>query len=458
MDTFVHLHVHSYFSILDGMSSISGLVDKASKSGMNAIALTDHGNMFGIKEFFNYTKKKNGKVKDQLKAIEKDLEAEGLTPERKTELELELSETKKKLFKPILGCEAYVARRSRTSKDSPEDRSGYHLVLLAKNKIGYRNLCKLVSHGWVEGFYYRPRIDHEILKKYSEGIIASSACLGGEIHKKVESGNLQAAEEAVLWYKEVFGDDFYIELQRHKTDKPNADYECFEKQQRQNIELINLARKTNTKLLATNDVHFVEEEHGEAHERLICLSTGKDLDDPSRMRYTKQEYLKSPEQMLQIFADVPEALENSVEIANKVEFYDIDSGPMMPFFPIPEEFGTEELYSQKFTQEMLREEFMEGFDRLGGYDKVLRVKLEADYLAKLAYEGAIKRYGETLTDEQSERIEFELHVMKTMGFSRIFSYCTGFYCQCACYGCFGRTWTWLGCWFGGGLLFANNRY
>jgi len=387
---------------------------------MNAIALTDHGNMFGIKEFFNYTKKKNAKIKDQLKAIENDLKSEELTPERKAELEKELAETKKKLFKPILGCEAYVARRGRTLKDSQEDRSGYHLVLLAKNKTGYRNLCKLVSHGWVEGFYYRPRIDHEILKKYSEGIIASSACLGGEIHKKVESGNLQAAEEAVLWYKEVFGDDFYIELQRHKTDKPNADYECFEKQQRQNVELIKLARKTNTKLLATNDVHFVEEEHGEAHERLICLSTGKDLDDPSRMRYTKQEFLKSPEQMLQIFADIPEALENSVEIAQKVEFYDIDSGPMMPVFPIPEDFGTEEAYRQKFTEEMLREEFKDGYDRLGGYEKVIRVKLEADYLAKLAYEGATKRYGETLTDEQSERIDFELHVMKTMGFPGYF--------------------------------------
>jgi len=402
------------------MSSISGLVDKASKSGMNAIALTDHGNMFGIKEFFNYTKKKNAKVKDQLKAIEKDLKEENLSPERKAELEQELAETKKKLFKPILGCEAYVARRSRTLKDSQEDRSGYHLVLLAKNKTGYKNLCKLVSHGWIEGFYYRPRIDHEILKKYSEGIIASSACLGGEIHKKVESGNLQAAEEAVLWYKEVFGDDFYIELQRHKTDKPNADYECFEKQQRQNVELIKLARKTNTKLLATNDVHFIEEEHGEAHERLICLSTGKDLDDPSRMRYTKQEFLKSPEQMLQIFADIPEALENSVEIANKVEFYDIDSGPMMPVFPIPEDFGTEAAYRQKFTEDMLREEFKDGYDRLGGYEKVIRVKLEADYLAKLAYEGAAKRYGDTLTEEQSERIEFELHVMKTMGFPGYF--------------------------------------
>ncbi len=252
-----------------------------------------------------------------------------------------------------MGCEAYVARRGRKIKDTPEDRSGYHLILLAKNKIGYRNLCKLVSLSWMEGFYYRPRIDHENLK-YSEGLIASSACLGGEIHINVESGNLDEAEKAIHWYKRVFGDDFYIELQRHKTDKPNADYETFEKQQRQNAELIKLAQKTKTKLLATNDVHFVEEEHGEGHERLICLSTGKDLDDPSRMRYTKQEYLKTPEQMLQIFADVPEALENSVEIAEKVEFFDIDSAPMMPVFPIPEDFATEEQYRRKYPEAMLR--------------------------------------------------------------------------------------------------------
>ena len=420
MDTFVHLHVHSYFSILDGMSSISGLVDKASKSGMHSIALTDHGNMFGVKEFFNYTKKKNSKLKDQIKSLEKELAADGITDERKAEIEREIADIKSHFFKPILGCEAYVARRDHKKKDSQEDRSGYHLVLLAKNKTGYRNLCKLVSHGWVDGFYYRPRIDHDLLMQYSEGLIASSACLGGEIHKKVETGNMDAAEEAVLWYKQVFGDDFYIELQRHKTDKPNADYECFEKQQRQNQELIKLARKTNTKLLATNDVHFVEEEHGEAHERLICLSTGKDLDDPSRMRYTKQEWLKTPEQMLQIFADVPEALENSVEIANKVEFYDIDSGPMMPVFPIPTDFATEEQYRLQFDEAKLREEFLDGFDRLGGYEKVIRVKLEADYLGKLAFEGAAKRYGEVLTDEQKERIDFELHVMKTMGFPGYF--------------------------------------
>ncbi|NCB67395.1 MAG: DNA polymerase III subunit alpha [Bacteroidia bacterium] len=420
MSSFVHLHVHSYYSVLDGMSSIPGLVDKATKSGMNAIALTDHGNMFGVKEFFNYAKKKNGKVKDQIKAIEKELKADGLTDERKAELEKQLADAKSHLFKPILGCEAYVSRNSRTSKSQPEDRSGYHLVLLAKNKTGYRNLCKLVSLGWMDGFYYRPRIDHEILEKYSEGIIASSACLGGEIHKKVESGNLQAAEEAALWYKRVFGDDYYIELQRHKTDKPNADYECFPKQQRQNEELIKIARKTGIKLVATNDVHFVEEEHGEAHERLICLSTGKDLDDPTRMRYTKQEYLKTPEQMLEIFADVPEALENTVEIANKVEFYDIDSAPMMPVFPIPEDFGTEEEYRNKFTEEMLREEFGDGYLRLGGYDKVVRVKLEADYLTKLAYEGAAVRYGSELSPEQKERIDFELNVMKTMGFPGYF--------------------------------------
>lgn len=420
MSSFVHLHVHSHYSVLDGMSSISGLVDKASKSGMHAVALTDHGNMFGIKEFFNYTKKKNGKVKSQISDLQKQLKAEGLSEDEKQNILKEIEEAKHKLFKPIIGCEAYVARRGRQSKEGTEDRSGYHLVLLAKNKKGYQNLCKLVSMSWIEGMYYRPRIDHEILEKYSEGLIASSACLGGEIHKKIEKGDLEEAEKSILWYKRVFGDDYYIELQRHKTDKPNADYECYDKQMRQNAELIKLAQKTNTKLVATNDVHFVEEEHGEAHERLICLSTGKDLEDPTRMRYTKQEWLKSPDEMWQIFADIPEALENSVEIANKIEFFDIDSGAMMPVFPIPESFATEEQYRSRFTEEMLREEFGAGFDRLGGYEKAVRVKLEADYLAKLAYEGAAKRYGSELTAEQKERIDFELYVMKTMGFPGYF--------------------------------------
>lgn len=420
MDSFVHLHVHSHFSVLDGMSNISGLIDKASKNGMNSIALTDHGNMFGVKEFFNYAKKKNGKVHAQIKDLKKELKAEGISEEQRIALLAEIEKTSQKLFKPILGCEAYVARNGHKSKKGSEDRSGYHLVILAKNKIGYQNLCKLVSASWIDGMYYRPRIDHELLEKYSEGLIVSSACLGGEIHKKVERGNLAEAEEAVLWYKRVFGDDYYLEIQRHKTDKPNADYTTYDKQMLQNAELVKLARKTNTKLLATNDVHFIEEEHGEAHERLICLSTGKDIDDPNRMRYTKQEWMKTPEQMWQIFADIPEALENSVEIANKIEYYDIDSSAMMPMFPIPEDFGTEEQYREKFTEEMLRQEFADGFDRLGGYEKTVRVKLEADYLAKLTMEGAKIRYGETMDAETTERIDFELEVMKTMGFPGYF--------------------------------------
>jgi len=422
MKSFVHLHVHSYYSILDGMSSISGLIDKAIANNMYSLALTDHGNMFGIKEFYNYAKKKNAAHFSAISNIEKELKQDGLTDDQQTQLQQKLLETKSKLFKPILGCEAYVARRSRflKDKDTPADRSGFHLVLLAKNKKGYQNLCKLVSLGWMEGFYYRPRIDHEILEKYSEGIIASSACLGGEIHKKVEAGNLAEAEQSIAWYKRVFGDDFYLELQLHKTDKPNADYEVYEKQKRQNEHLIALARKTNTKLLVTNDVHFVDEDHGEAHERLICLSTGKDLDDPSRMRYSKQEYLKTPKQMREIFADLPEAIDNTLEVAEKVEFFDIDSAPMMPFFPIPEEFGTEETYQQRFTEEMLREEFGDGYESLGSYEKVVRVKLEADYLKELTLKGAKHRYGEVLEDETAERIEFELNVMKTMGFPGYF--------------------------------------
>jgi DNA polymerase-3 subunit alpha len=403
------------------MSTIPGLVDKAIASGMYSVALTDHGNMFGIKEFFNYVKKKNGKIHEHISEWQNKLADEGLGEDHKLKLQQQIVDANQKLFKPIFGCETYVARRGRLSKDNQEDRSGYHLVLLAKNKKGYQNLCKLISLSWIEGMYYRPRIDHEILEKYSEGLIASSACLGGEIHKKVEKGNLAEAEEAILWYKRVFGDDYYIELQLHKTDKPNADYSTYEKQAIQNEELIRLARKTNTKLLATNDVHFIEEEHGEAHERLICLSTGKELDDPSRMRYTKQEWLKTPDQMSQIFAHLPEAIENSLEIANKVEFFDIDSNAMMPVFPIPETFATEQQYRDRFSENMLQEELgVEEFIRLGGYDKAVRVKLEADYLRELTLKGAHQRYGENIDAETMERIEFELQVMKTMGFPGYF--------------------------------------
>ena len=420
MGSFVHLHVHSSYSVLDGMSSISGLVDKAVKSGMHALALTDHGNMFGIKEFYNVCKKKNGPLKDKITVLERKLKVPETGEEEKEDIRKEIELTKLKMIKPIFGSEVYVAQRSRYDKEDKGDRSGYHLVLLAKNETGYRNLCRLVSNGWIQGFYYRPRIDHDLLAKYSEGLIATSACLGGEIHKNIEAGDLAAAERAILWYKKVFGDDYYLELQRHKTDKPGADTQTYVKQELQNKELIALARKTNTKLIASNDVHFVEEDHADAHEHLICLSTGKDLDDPTRMRYTKQEWLKTPEQMAEIFADIPECLENTLEIANKVEFFKLESAPMMPVFPIPAEFGTEEDYRQRYDEGTLREEFGEAFDRIGGYDKAIRIKLDADYLTKLTYQGAERRYGANLNDETRERIDFELDVMKKMGFPGYF--------------------------------------
>ncbi len=420
MGSFVHLHVHSSYSVLDGMSSISGLVDKAVKSGMHALALTDHGNMFGIKEFYNVCKKKNGPLKDKITVLERKLKVPETGEEEKEDIRKEIELTKLKMIKPIFGSEVYVAQRSRYDKEDKGDRSGYHLVLLAKNETGYRNLCRLVSNGWIQGFYYRPRIDHDLLAQYSEGLIATSACLGGEIHKNIEAGDLAAAERAILWYKKVFGDDYYLELQRHKTDKPGADTQTYVKQELQNKELIALARKTNTKLIASNDVHFVEEDHADAHEHLICLSTGKDLDDPTRMRYTKQEWLKTPEQMAEIFADIPECLENTLEIANKVEFFKLESAPMMPVFPIPAEFGTEEDYRQRYDEGTLREEFGEAFDRIGGYDKAIRIKLDADYLTKLTYQGAERRYGANLNDETRERIDFELDVMKKMGFPGYF--------------------------------------
>ena len=457
MPQFTHLHVHSHYSMLDGMSKVPDLVKKAKRCGMYAMALTDHGNMFGIKDFLDTVAKENGKVKDRIKELEakiKELEAvEGDTvmPEGTpsiSQLREELEQTKGQMFKPIVGTEAYCARRTLYDKDknlkeiNPEngkerilDSSGYHLILLAKNLQGYHSLCKLASIAYTDGFYNRPRIDHNVLKQYHEGLIVCSACLGGEIPQLIMAGKLKEAEEAVLWFKEIFGDDYYIELMRHKTDKPNANYQTYELQQKINPVLIELARKHNIKIIATNDAHFVEEEHGEAHDHLICLATQKDYDDPNRMHYTKQEWLKSPEEMEAIFGDLPEALANTMEVADKVEVYSIDSDPLMPVFPIPESFGTEEEWAAKFTDEDLFNEFTcnekgevvmsqeaaeKKIKKLGGYKKLRRIKFEADYLSHLVWEGAHKRYGEELSDEVKERIIFELHTIKTMGFPGYF--------------------------------------
>lgn len=442
MQDFVHLHVHTQYSILDGQASIPRLVDKAIANGMRGIAVTDHGDMFGIKEFFNYVNKKNGDTNGEIKSLKKRIGAleSGKEAVDNPEAEIascreQLEAAKKKLFKPIFGCEMYVARNRLEDKNGKPDQGGYHLVVLAKNAQGYHNLIKLVSKAWTKGFYMRPRTDRVELEKYHEGLIVCSACIGGEVPRRILAGQYAEAEEAIQWYKNLFGDNYYLELQRHKANVPRANHETYKLQQQVNEKLIEYSKKYNIKLVCTNDVHFVDEENAEAHDRLICLSTGKDLDDPNRMLYTKQEWMKTREEMNEIFADVPEALSNTCDICDQVEFYSIDHAPIMPTFAIPEDFGTEAEYRERLTEKDLFDEFTQDengnvvmdedsgkakIERLGGYDKLYRIKLEADYLAKLAYDGAKVRYGEELTDEVKERIKFELHIMKTMGFPGYF--------------------------------------
>ena len=410
MEDFIHLHVHTYYSILDGQSSIKRLVDKAVANGMRGMAITDHGDMFGIKEFHDY-----------VGGINKGRKKEGLDP-----------------FIPIFGCEMYVSRHgSKSLRRGKEDQGGYHLIVLAKNYKGYKNLIKLVSNSWVDGYYMRPRTDHEDLEKYHEGLIVCSACIAGEVPAKILKGDIAGARESIEWHKRVFGDDYYLELQRHEVKDPSirANRETFPLQQKANKVLIELAREYGIKLICTNDAHFVDQENAEAHDHLLCLSTGKELDDPTRMLYSKQEWFKTREEMNDVFQDIPEALSNTLEILNKVEIYSIDHDPIMPFFPIPEDFGTEEQWRQKFTEDDLFKEFTsdengenqlpqeEGekkIKKLGGYDKLYRIKFEADYLAKLAYEGAARRYGTPLPKEVDDRVRFELHIMKTMGFPGYF--------------------------------------
>ena len=353
MIPFVHLHVHSQYSILDGQAPVKALVDKAIADGMRGMAITDHGNMFGIKEFHDYVNKLNKKRGDDEK------------------------------FKPIFGCEVYVANKDRHDRNDKRD-NGNHLILLAKNLKGYKNLIKIVSHAWTEGMYYHPRTDHSELEKYHEGIICSSACLGGEVPQLIMGGRMQEARETIKWFKQVFGDDYYLELQRHKATVARANHETYEKQCLVNDALIQFAKELDIKLICTNDSHFVNEEDADAHERLICLSTGKKLTDENVMLYSKQEWFKTQEEMNGVFADIPEALQNTNEILDKIEIYSIDHGPILPDFPLPDGF-----------------------------------KDEDDYLRYLVYEGAKERWPE-LSDEQRERLDFELETIKNMGFPGYF--------------------------------------
>ncbi len=347
MTAFTHLHVHSQYSILDGAASVLGLVTKAKDDGMTAMAITDHGNMFGAKQFHD-TATRNG-------------------------------------VKPILGIEAYVARRDRNQKSEKEDRSGYHLIILAKNLVGYHNLMRLASFGYTEGFYYKPRIDRELLEKYGEGLIISSACLGGEVPQQIMAGNLEGAKDTIRWYKNLFGEDFYLEIMRHKTDDPKMNANIYDNQQLCNNKILELGKEFDVKVIATNDSHFLNAEDADAHDLLICLNTGRDLDDPTRMRYTKQEFFKTSKEMLELFSDVPEAITNTAEIAEKVEEYVLDIAPLMPDFPIPEGYGDAD-----------------------------------DYLRYLAYEGAHERWGQELAPDVVERLDFELDTIKKMGFPGYF--------------------------------------
>ena len=410
MEDFVHLHVHTYYSVLDGQSSVERLVKKAIDDGQRGIAITDHGNMFGVKDFVNHCAKVN-----------KGRAAEGLEP-----------------FKPIIGCEVYVAPRKKTDKLKEKgDHHGYHLILLAKNYVGYKNLVKIVSNAWVDGFYGRPRTDREDIERYHEGLVVCSACIAGEVPRYILNGNMDAAREALEWYKRVFGEDYYLELQRHEVKDPNirANRETFPLQQKANKVLMELAQEYGVKLICSNDSHFVDKENAEAHDHLLCISTGKLVSDTDRMLYTKQEWMKTREEMNEVFADVPQALRNTCEVLDKVEIYSIDHAPIMPFFPIPESFGTEETIRAKYTDEQLYQEFVsdengenplpkdEGdrkIQHLGGIDRLYRIKLEADYLRELTYEGAKKLYGDPLDKEVEERLNFELHIMKTMGFPGYF--------------------------------------
>jgi DNA polymerase-3 subunit alpha len=345
---FVHLHLHSYYSILDGEGKIENYFKKAAADHQPAMALTDHGNMFGVKEFLKTAKKFKGVVK------------------------------------PIVGCEVYVNPEGRFVKRGKEDQGAYHLILLAKNIEGYYNLVKIVSIGWTEGFYYKPKVDREVLEKYHENLIASSACLGGELPRLIAAGNMEEAEKSALWFKKVFGEDYYFEIQQHRTEVPGQSQEVFEKQKIVNAGLFKLSEKLGIKCIATNDCHFVNKEDGPAHDRLICINTNARVTDADRMHYTQQEYMKTAEEMAAMHITHPEIITNTLEVAEKVEEYDIDHDHILPIFKLPD-----------------------------GYSD------SNDYLRDLVYKGAETRYPNMLP-KLKERIDFELQTIKGMGFPDYF--------------------------------------
>ena len=395
MTQFVHLHVHTQYSILDGASPVKGIIKRAKELGMPALAITDHGNMFGVKEFHDTATR------------------EGI--------------------KPIIGCEVYMVK-NRFENDKDE-KAGDHLILLAKNLRGYHNLIKIVSYSWTEGFYYKPRIDKTLLRTYHEGLICCSACLGGEVQQAILRGDPKEADRVAAEFKEIFGDDYYLEMQLHPSGNPMIDHEVYRRQQKVNAEILKLAAKHGVKYIASNDVHFVMADDAQAHDRLICLNTGRDLDDPNRMRYTEQEYLKTRDEMAALFPNNPEALETTLEIAGKIEEYSLDNKPLMPNFPLPDDFAVDPVtLKETFLKGLKQEkeigkrviEQAEAADDLDAFvrenpkwaEKLIIAK-QFRYLEHLTYEGARKRYGE-ISDELRKRIQYELETIEWMGYPGYF--------------------------------------
>ena len=372
---FVHLHVHTQYSILDGQSSIENLFNRAEELGMPGLAITDHGNMYGVKEFFKYAKKHPS-------------------------------------VKPVIGCEVYVSAGDHRVKE----KGYWHLILLAKNLQGYKNLVKIVSTAHIEGMYYRPRISHEILEKYHEGLICSSACMAGEVPRAILSGDMDQVDKVIEWHKNVFGDDYYLEVMLHKTEVPGLSQEVYDNQMVYNKVIFEMAEKHHVKVVATNDVHFVRKEDGPVHDRLICLTTNSYIDDPDRLRYTQQEFLKSEEEMLALFPDHPEAISNTLEVLDKVEDYSIDCDPILPVFEIDPAFmGEIDAQMEKYKDIIDAGRC----DKKGNYrgDGFCH---SVAYLCHLTYKGAHDRYGEELNEVQRERIDFELKTISRMGFPDYF--------------------------------------
>ena len=377
--SFVHLHVHTQYSILDGQSSIENLFNRAEELGMPALAITDHGNMYGVKEFFKFAKKHPS-------------------------------------VKPIIGCEIYVSKGDHRVKE----KGYYHLILLAKNYNGYKNLVKIVSEAHINGMYYRPRVSHEVIEQYHEDLICSSACLAGEVPRAIMAHDPDAVDRAIQWHKRVFGEDYYLEVMKHKTEVPGLSNELYEQQCYYTEEIFRLAQKHGVKVIATNDAHFVRKEDGPAHDRLICLTTNADINDPNRLRYTQQEYLKSEEEMLELFPDHPEALANTLEVADKIESYEIDRGHVLPKFDLPEDFmaniGSYLEQYKDVIEEGKYEVAKDGSKTYRGDEFCNSVA----YMCKLAYDGARVRYGDTLDEVQTERLDFELKTISRMGFPDYF--------------------------------------